>query len=179
MTQIKLILLNGFAGNGKSTIGKRYIKEHPLALMIEGDEIIVNLGDWLANENEARKIIFELTKSLIDTHLRLGYDVILPYLVTNKNHVNAFREIANKHDAKFYNFLLHNEKPTAIRNLLKRGTWGEAGLDPLSDKDMPAIEDLYDKMESQLEHQADAIILKIDGHTIEETFSELMAKLVG
>lgn len=177
MSRPKLMLLNGFAGNGKTTIGKRYIREHPLSLLVEGDEIIVNLGDWYANEAKARKITFELTKSLVRTHLALGLDVLLPYLVVDSNHVSEFRTIAGEHDAAFYNFLLHNEKTAAIQSLLKRGTWGEADLEPLSDKDLPIINDLYDRMEAQLEHQPDITTIALEGRTVDETYAELMEKL--
>lgn len=54
MTQPKFILLNGFAGAGKTTIAKRYLADHPLAFLIEGDELIVNLGHWLELEEKAR-----------------------------------------------------------------------------------------------------------------------------
>ncbi len=51
----KRILLGGFARCGKSTIAERYISEHPLALYIEGDEIITKIGQWRAHIAEAVK----------------------------------------------------------------------------------------------------------------------------
>ena len=53
---MKVILLNGFAGAGKTTIAKRYIDQHPLSVVIEGDELIVNIGNWVAQEDEARTV---------------------------------------------------------------------------------------------------------------------------
>lgn len=174
MREARLIVLNGFAGSGKSTIGRRYIKENPLALLVEGDELIVNVGQWLENEPKARDLVLELTKSLASTHLSKGYDVVIPYLVTKASHIDVFREIAANHNADFFNFLLFNEKDTAIERLLERGTWGEAGLDPLSDKDMPEIINLYDQMEVQLEAQKDAIKIAQKNRSIDDTYAAIL-----
>ena len=44
METTKVILLNGFAGAGKTTLARKYIDSHPLSIVIEGDELIVNIG---------------------------------------------------------------------------------------------------------------------------------------
>lgn len=148
----RLIVLNGFAGAGKSTISKRYIADHPLAFVIEGDELIVNLGHWLEHEAETREMVYEMTKAIAAAHLSKGHDVVLPYLVTDATHIKEFEAIAVAQGAQFYNILLANKKDIAIKRLIERGSWGEAGTDPLSDKDRPEINRLYDAMQQQLEY---------------------------
>lgn len=157
MTKPKLILLNGFAGAGKSTIAKMYIAEHPLAMVIEGDELIVNMGSWQTNEDEARRLVFLLTKAMARTYLAESYDVLLPYLVMNASHVDEFEKMAKDLDADFYEFVLHDDRPTAIAKLLKRGTWGEAGQPPITDDELPVIEELATKMEQELEKRPGAV----------------------
>jgi predicted kinase len=174
MQKPNLILLNGFAGAGKSTIGRRYIADHALAFLIEGDELIVNIGSWLEHEDEARELVYEMTKSLLAVHLSRGYDVVLPYLVTNNLHIKEFESIAVNNGATFHNFFLANDKGVAIQRLLDRGTWGEAGTDPLSDKDMPEIERLYDAMEKQLEHQDYIVVINQTGLSIDETYDKIL-----
>jgi predicted kinase len=177
MGRQKLIILNGFAGSGKSTIGKRYIADNPLALLIEGDELIVNMGQWLEHEPKARENVFELAKSLLSTHLSRGYDVIIPYLVTSASHIDAFRQIATECGASSFNFLLFNERDVAVARLLERGTWGEAGLDPLGEKDMPEIISLYDQMEAQLEAQKDVIIIRQQSRSIDDTYAAILESI--
>lgn len=177
MTKPNFILLNGFAGAGKSTIARRYIADHPLALVIEGDELIVNLGSWLAREGEARELVYEMIKSLLAIHLSKGHDVVLPYLVTDNCHIKEFESIASTTNATFYNFLLFNEKEVAVQRLLERGTWGEAGTDPLNEKDMPEIERLYDAMEQQLEHQDRVIVVDQSGLSIDETYGQIVRNI--
>ena|ERR1700757_4684134 len=174
MNKPNFVLLNGFAGAGKSTLGKKYISEHSLALLVEGDEIIVNIGDWIKRETEARQIIFELIKGMVAAHLSRGYDVVLPYLVVDSAHIDAFEQIAAQHEAQFFNFLLFNERDEAINRLMQRGTWGEAGLDPLSEKDLPDIEALYDKMETQLERQRNIVKIDQQGRNVNDTYDAIL-----
>ncbi|QQG50921.1 MAG: AAA family ATPase [Candidatus Saccharibacteria bacterium] len=161
MPKPKLILLNGFAGAGKTTVAKMYIADHPLAMVIEGDELIVNMGSWQANEDEARRLLFLLTKAMARTYLVEGRDVLLPYLVTSAGDVDEFEKIAKDIGAEFYEFILHNDRPTAIARLLERGTWGEAGQPPISDDELPVIEDLAARMERELEKRPGAIRINV------------------
>ncbi|HEX6416690.1 MAG TPA: AAA family ATPase [Candidatus Saccharimonadales bacterium] len=175
---MKVILLNGFAGAGKTTIAKRYIDQHPLSVVIEGDELIVNIGNWVAQEDEARQLVFELTKAMLRTCLESGHDVVLPYLVTDADHAEEFKQIAEALNADFYEFILHTDREDTIARLLKRGTWGEAGQPPISDKDMPAIEELADKMEAALKLRQEVIALDIKESDPDATYSQLLNSLI-
>jgi adenylylsulfate kinase-like enzyme len=150
MDRPKLILLDGFAGVGKTTLAKRYIADHPLAMDLEGDEIIVMLGQWLKYENAARELLFKIGKAIITSHLESGYDIVVPCLPTNVDHQQAFEDIAKSTGAQFFEVVLVTDREEAIRRLLKRGTWGEAGTDPLTNADLPVIKKLYDDMDKTL-----------------------------
>lgn len=169
----KLILLDGFAGSGKTTIAKRYIDEHPLALVVEGDTIIVNIGQWEAHEDEARALMFEITKSLARTHLTSGNDVILPYLLTKPDNTATFEAIAHEAGATYHEVIILDAKETAVSRLLKRGSWGEPGSLPFTDKDLPIIEDLYDRMISASNSRTMKMI-RPDHGDIEGTYQEFL-----
>lgn len=173
----KLILLNGFAGAGKTTIAKQYIDQYPLSVVIEGDELIVNIGNWVAQEDEARQLVFELTKAMLRTCLESGHDVVLPYLVTDADHAEEFKCIAEASNADFYEFILHTDREDAIARLLKRGAWGEAGQPPISNKDMPAIEELLTKMETALQERSNMIKLDIEEGRQDDTYRQLLSYL--
>lgn len=161
MNSQKLILINGFAGAGKSTIAKLYIDEHPLALRIEGDEPLANIGQWSRNEPKALELMFELVKSMASTHLRSGHDVVLPYFVRDAQHAEAFEQLAVEADADFYEFVLHNDHEDAVARLLKRGTWGEAGQPSISKDELPEINRLVTLMEKELKKRPDVIAINI------------------
>lgn len=160
----KLILLEGFAGSGKTTIAERYVAEHPLTMNLEGDKLIIMFGQWLKHEEKARKLVFELTKAMIATCLESNNDVIVPYLPTHPEHAKDFESIAQRLNAEFFEVILGVEREDAICRLMKRGSWGEEGTEPLTEADLPTIEGLHDAMTTALAERHNAVhITCIDG----------------
>ena len=173
-TKQKLILLNGFAASGKTTLAKRYIDDYPLALGLEHDEIVVMLGQWEENEKEAREKVFLLMENMVTTHLRSGKDVILPYLLTDSHHAEHFENIANEAGVEFIEVMLSKDKEKAIKHLLDRGCWGEKGLPPLTDEDLPSIETLYDTMTKATSLRPDTISINPIWNNVDKTYNLLL-----
>jgi predicted kinase len=174
MTKPKLILLNGFAAAGKTTIAKKYIAEHSLALALEADMVVDHIGDWTNHEEEVRQLTFALTKAMLQTYLPSGHDVILPYLVTDAAEVREFEAIAQSCDADYYEILLHNERADAIARLLARGKWGEETSPALTEQDRPQIESLMDRMETALAERPHTIIIDLKGNDPDTTYAQLL-----
>ncbi|HKR81834.1 MAG TPA: AAA family ATPase [Candidatus Saccharimonadales bacterium] len=173
----KLILLNGAVAVGKSTITERYLNEHPLALGISGDNIIVMLGQWLQHEPEAWNMVFEFTKALTATHLKTGHDVVLPYLLVHPGHVEAFEALAQQHNAQFYEVLLYADREDAIQRALQRGTWGEPGSPPLTAADRPILEEKYDTMMQIVSARPQTIKIPATKGAVEETYAQFLAAI--
>jgi predicted kinase len=174
MVKTKLIVLNGFAAAGKTTIAKQYIAEHSLAMALEADTIVDNIGDWADHQEEVRQLTFELTKAMLRVYLLSGHDVVLPYLVTDAEEVQEFESIANDCSADYYEFMLDNERTDAIARLLKRGKWGEESSPPLTENDMPEIENLMDRMEDALKMRPRTIKLQLKGQEPQATYAQLL-----
>lgn len=177
MTRPTLILLNGFAGVGKSTIARRYVEEDPSALAIEGDRLIVEIPDWQDREREARNDVFEHTKNMAAAHLTLGKDVIVPYLLTNATHAEELERLANEHGAEYVEIYLAVERDEAIRRLLKRGAWGEEGTDPLTDADKPAIDKLWEAMVHETAKRPRSITVQSKEGDIDGTYDAFTAAI--
>ena len=174
----KLILLNGSASVGKSTITKLFLEENPLAIGVEGDNIIGMMGCWRENEDEARELVFQHTKHIADTQLKAGYSVLLPYLLTEPTHAEAFEEIAKLNDADFVEIILFVEKAEAVARLLERGVWGEEGSPKLTEDDKPEIEALYDKMDSALKARPNTQHIIVEKDNVQGTY-EKFKELIG
>ncbi len=82
MTKPKLILINGFNASGKTTIARKYIADHSLAMAVDTDGLVDGIGDWANHREEVGHLSFKLTKAIIRTYLPSGHDVVLPYIVT-------------------------------------------------------------------------------------------------
>jgi len=174
MNMNKVILLNGPAGVGKTTISKKYIDENPLSISIEGDKIIGMMGQWRKNEEVARQLVFEHTKSLLETHLKSGYDVVLPYLLIDATHATEFELIAKNNGAEFFEIVLLVEKEDATKRLLERGTWGEEGSKVLTEEHKSDIEALYDKMLEELNKRPNTIKLDVIKGDIDATYASFL-----
>ncbi len=144
----KLIHLNGPAGIGKDTIAQKYIDNHPFALCVRTDEIITALGQWSKphNYDPARHIAFDLAINMISTHLRVGYDVIVPHLLTDLEEAQRLEKIATEAAVPFFEVLLYSDKADALGRVFARGTRGEPGAPPLTADDRAEFEELYDNV---------------------------------
>jgi hypothetical protein len=145
-----------------------------MAMALEADAIVDNIGDWINHREEVRRLTFELTKAMLRVYLPSGHDVVLPYLVTQAEEVQEFESIAHACGADYYEFVLHNERADAIARLLKRGKWGEETSPSLTEKDMPEIEELINKMESALKKRPNTVRLELKGQDPNVTYNQLM-----
>jgi len=170
----KVILVNGFAGIGKTTISNMYAENHPPVASIEGDVLIAKINNWRENEDQARAVVFEETKSILEEYLKDNRDVLLPYLLTNHTHAEEFQKITEAHGATFYEILLDTNKKEAIERLFERGVWGEEGSPKLTEEDRGEIEKLFDKMTVEVAKRPNTIKIEVKKDQIRETYSKFM-----
>ncbi|MBP9801613.1 MAG: AAA family ATPase [Candidatus Moranbacteria bacterium] len=173
----KLIMLGGFAGCGKTTIANKYVSETPLALNIDGDEIITKLGQWRKNIHDAVASRLSLTSAMAEAHLRDGHDVILPFLLRDAGVAKHYEEVAHSAGAHFIEILLSVEKSEAIQRLLQRGTWGEEGLPPITEEDIPKIEKLYDGMMEAVSYRPHMMCIESKENDIESTYKDFLTAI--
>lgn len=177
MKKPKLIFLNGFAASGKSTLAKKYLDDHKFALGIEGDVLLTMLGGWRNDVEGARKIAINMNTNLIKEHLALGYDVVLPFLLTNVKDAEFYEQLATQVNASFCEIYLELDHDEAIERLFRRGVWGEEGLPPLTEADLPEAEQLYTDMVTSISLRPNTISIRPQLGAIEETYQELLSKL--
>lgn len=168
----KLIMLNGAAAVGKTTIANRYAADHPLTLNFAGDVLIEMISDWRASETEARRSVFSMTLAAVEAYLKTEHDVIVQYLLVDPDHAEVFAQVAEQTSAAFYEIYLEVDKETAVRRLLQRGKWGEPHSPDLTDADIPEIEDLYDCMVEATAQRPHTISIPVREGDIEGTYQQ-------
>lgn len=173
----QLILINGPAGIGKTTIAQRYIAEHPFALLASVDDVVGALGQWLTHEPAARKLAFSLVTSMVTTHLKTGHDVVVPLLLEDPAEADVLATIAQSGGATFFEFALLADKPEAIQRMFEKGAWGEPGSPPLTAHDAPIIEGLYDRMQAALAQRPHTVRITSVKNDIDGTYQKLLAAL--
>ena len=174
MPKAKLILINGFNASGKTTIARKYIIDHSLAMAVDADGLVDCIGDWASHCEEVGRLSFDLTKAIVRTYLPSGHDVVLPYIVTTTEEAEDFESIARDCDADYYEIFLHNDKADAIALLLKRGKWGGATSPAITEKHLTIIERDFASMEAIIEQRPNTIKLPLKGDDPDATYNKLL-----
>jgi predicted kinase len=154
-----------------------YVADHPLALCLEGDQLISMIGEWPKYETRARKLVYAYMKPIIAIHLKAGYDVVLPYVLTNAMHVTELEKLAESCEAAWAEVYLRAPRDEAVARLMKRGRWGEVNAPPLTSADLPIVEALFDKMAAELQKRPNTLVVESVEGQIAETYKQLLAVL--
>ena len=97
----RLIHLNGLSRVGKSTLARRYVDEHPGTLALDLDVLAGLVGGWREDFSSAFGIARSHGRALATRHLREGYDVVLPQLVTSHDRGPGFEDAAREAGAAY------------------------------------------------------------------------------
>lgn len=99
----RLIHLNGPSRVGKSTLARRYVDEHPGTLALDLDVLAGLIGGWRENFSAVLDVARGHGRALATRHLREGYDVVLPQLVTShdRDPDPGLEETAREADATY------------------------------------------------------------------------------
>lgn len=167
-------MLYGFASSGKTAIAKMFLEKEKLALVIEGDKIVSQLGKWRKNEQKARAFVYSYTKTLTEMHLQAGYNVVLPYLLLDIQHANTFSTIAKENNADFIEIYIKLDKKEAVKRLFARGVWGEDGSPQLSEYDLPEIHELFENMKKAMQQRKSVHVISSVHGDISGSFSQFI-----
>jgi predicted kinase len=103
--------LNGAPAVGKSTLARSYADDHPLALVVDIDELRIRLGQW-QQRGESKRIARSLGIALVRDHLRRGCDVVVPQLLGLTDFIETLAAVASDEGAEFVEVLLR--APAAV-----------------------------------------------------------------
>lgn len=177
----KLIHLNGAPGVGKSSIARRYVDDHPLALVVDIDSIRTSLGCW--DEVEESKVVARrLALTLTRQHLGDGHDVVVPQHLARFDFLSALQDVAREVGAEFVEVLLDVPLEVAVSRFVSRRAELRKGNDPHPEEDVPdhAVEEAVAEAVAQLDalvaDHADLIRIEGDG-TPEVVHARLVAGL--
>lgn len=81
---------------------------------------------------------------MTETHLRAGYDVLIPNVMRFWPVIERFEVIARNHEADFCELLLSVSKKDAIERFMARGGFRPSGI--LAQGGIPYLEQMYDEI---------------------------------
>lgn len=163
-----LLLLNGPAGVGKSTMASRYVDEHPLALNLDIDVLRGQLGGWQAEPARAGVLARSLALAAARAHLLAGYDVVVPQFLARVDFILELEALAADVGTEFVELVLVDSKEKTVGRVLARG-------DATRSLDAAELSTMYDRLLALVETRPRARVVRAGG--IAETYARMMEVL--
>lgn len=169
---MKLIIINGPPGVGKSTAAERLHQELPSSQIIDIDELRrTTMPDYRERREESLRLAHKLATVAIEENLRRGKDVIIDKAISYSDTLDSFIDIGRKYDAEIYEFILFAEKATVQKRAEERGFKPGSMLTP------EKVVELWEKADTLRNERSSAITIDTTHLTSEEVLQELMTTL--
>ncbi len=124
---MKIIIINGPCGVGKSSIAERLHKNRPHSFLLDIDSLRRLFSQYREERDESRMASLELAESMVSTCLDMGYDVIIDKMQFDIEVLDAYYEIAGGKGAEVKEIILWASKDVVMERAHARG-WKEGGM---------------------------------------------------
>lgn len=119
---MKLIVLNGPSGVGKSTLALRLHSALPLSVLVEIDAWRRFISEYRTHKKESLELSYQFSLAAIEACLKAGKSVILDKVVFDDDEfLNSLHALAGTYSAEIYEFLLIAKKETLLARAESRG----------------------------------------------------------
>jgi predicted kinase len=119
---MKLILINGPAGVGKSTLAARLHAALPLSLHLEVDTWRRFISGYKKHREESLRLAYAVSLAALDAYLAAGHDVIVDKMILESSmSPNAFLDVGTKRGAENYEIFLTASQETVLARIEARG----------------------------------------------------------
>jgi hypothetical protein len=147
-----------------------------MTLALEVDVVRGMLGSWLEQPERSGLAARQIAFAMAVTHLRAGYDVIVPQLLTRRDFVDQLRAVAETEGACFREIVLLDKKATVVERAMQRSEpSGGFSARALVAKQGNSLEDSYDRFVETLDGRPDAVV--IDASSMDAAYAALLRHL--
>lgn len=168
---MKLIIINGPTGVGKSTIAKKIHAEFPLSFLLEIDAQRRYIGEYKKNYKESGKLSLVVSNAIIDGYLQSGHDVIIDKVIVKTSTILDFIEIAKKHNAEIYEFILNSSKATLVKRAAERGYTEGNSLTP------EKVEKFWEAIQKYIKDRPNSIEINTDKLDVDTVSKMIMNRI--
>jgi len=178
-----LILLNGPPGCGKSTLARRYVDDHPLALNLDIDCVRSLIGRWRDDATTAGLLARAIAVGAARIHLNAGHDVVIPQFLGRPTFIEQVERLAHDVGAQFHDIVLLDSKQNAIRRFHERSS---TSSDPAhrQAQDMvdrwggaDALSAMYDNLLAVVASRPNARVISTTSGQIDQAYQRVLDSL--
>ncbi|MDP2631688.1 MAG: AAA family ATPase [Candidatus Uhrbacteria bacterium] len=153
---MKLIIINGPCGVGKSTLAARLHNEMPLSFLLDIDAQSKFISHYREYREERWEMYLAISSAIIDTCLKLGRDVIVEKMIYDPVVIDNFINIGKIYNADIREIIIWASKDVVMNRAEERGYRDESLLT------REKCEDFWEKINSIKGSRTDAILIDAD-----------------
>lgn len=168
---MKLILINGPTGIGKSTIAQKLQHVLPLSFLLDIDAQRRYISGYKEHRDESLDLVMKLSYAVIETALQNGRDVVIDKVLTDAEVSERFLELGRKYGAVVYEFVLNADKETLIARANERGFIEGSMLTP------EKVPEFWDRIQNYIEKRPYAIVVDTKRISADDTFEYIREKI--
>jgi len=124
---MKLIIINGPCGVGKSSLAKRLHDDRPLSFLLDVDAQARFISHYREFREERWEMTLAITKAILHAMFKLGRTVIVDKMTYVSSVLDAYYDIAQQYDIEVHEITLWADKETVLSRANARG-YHEGGL---------------------------------------------------
>ncbi len=178
----RLIHLNGPSRVGKSTLARRYVDEHPGTLALDLDVLAGLIGGWRDDFFTALGMARPHGWAMATRHLRDGYDVVIPQLVTSHDRGPGMQKVAHRAGARYVEVALLVDDDEHLRRLRGKQPTNdvEARIQTtLEDPDSDLVSRIRQHLAEYLADRPETIRIDTTGLGVDASYARLLHALEG
>lgn len=179
----RLVVLNGPAASGKSTIARRYAEDHALTLVIDIDRVRAAIAGWREDRLTAGRLARAAALAAARVHLAAGHDVVVPQLLARPEFLDQLQALAGELGVEFHEIVLLCDLETSLSRWAHRQgtttdpTQSDADDDLLDRGAEQEIRELHERLMRLLPTRPAARLVPVTGADVDAVYHRVMAAI--